>query len=91
MAKQRFIYTITRNILAWGDDAPEELEIKGNVSELQKLKKLIDDAIEYALEADGKYEWEDDIDQQHVCITAYPDGKSIRKPAPDYNPFESFL
>ena len=89
--KDHFVYYVYRNILAHGEDAEQELHIKGNVSQLKHLRKLIDTAIQETEEYEG-YEGigEDDVDGQYVCITAVKDGKPIRVKKPEFNPFETF-
>lgn len=90
MSTDKFIFYEYRNILVFGDNAQTQLRIYGNVAELNKLMKIIGQAIEYA-EEDGRDGFdEDDIDFKHVSVTAYLDGKRIKEPKEDFNPFETF-
>lgn len=77
----RFLPSIERDFLAFGDDAEPELLIKANEDCLVKLRNMIDEALKYGFS-------EDDIDGMYVLITAYPNNKKIKEPKPEYNPFE---
>lgn len=86
----KFIFYEYRNLLAYGDDADAELRITGNVTELNKLIKIIGEAIQNAEENVKDGYSEDDIDGNYVLITAFVDGKRIKEPKEDTNPFEMF-
>ena len=90
MSSPRFLFYINRDVLNKGDEAPEELHINGNIQELKQMAKMINDAIGYSAEGGGSAYCDDCIDDLYVCITAYPDGKAIRKPRQDINPFEPY-
>lgn len=77
----RFLPSIKRNFLAFGDDADPELHIKANQDCLIKLRDIIDLAIKNEL-------CEDEIDGMYVLIMTYPNNKKIKEPKPEYNPFE---
>ncbi len=72
------------------EDAPLQVEIKGNVSELTKLRNMIDCAISYVAGKTNGFD-EDDIDTLHFTVEAYSDDKKLREkidkgPSPE-NPF----
>lgn len=78
-------------ILRMGDDAPVTMVVKGNVSELRKLVKLVEEAIYWANEDGAKDGFsEDGVDDIHVEIYAYPDGRKIKPDPPAYNPFDEW-
>lgn len=89
---KRFMFIEERrpsDVLRYGfDEAPSSLLIKGNVSELQKLMKLIGEAIEWSREEGAKDGFsEDAIDGTHVSIEAYPDNRKIKPDVKQENPF----